>query len=163
VRQDRGRHIRSGWLEKPPRAVELSPLRLVAAAVACILLAVPAIAETPQADTNRLIHSASPYLLQHAHNPVEWYPWGEEALAKAKRENKPIFVSVGYSTCYWCHVAERTIYSNPAIAALMNRFGRMAEQSVPDARPQALLCRQLLPSRRSPGRRRLSDHSQADP
>lgn len=59
--------------------------------------------------TNRLIHETSPYLLQHAHNPVDWYPWGTEALAKAKRENRPIFVSVGYSTCYWCHVAERTI------------------------------------------------------
>jgi hypothetical protein len=147
VRQDRGRHIRSGWLEKPPRAVELSPLRLVAAAVACILLAVPAIAETPQADTNRLIHSASPYLLQHAHNPVEWYPWGEEALAKAKRENKPIFVSVGYSTCYWCHVAERTIYSNPAIAALMNRWFvniKIDREERPDLDQTYMLARQLL-------------------
>ena len=59
--------------------------------------------------TNRLIDSNDPYLLLHAHNPVDWYPWGTEALAKAKRENRPIFVSVGYSTCYWCHVAERTI------------------------------------------------------
>ena len=72
--------------------------------------------------TNRLIHSRNPYLLLHAHNPVDWYPWGSEAFAKAKREDKPIFVSVGYSTCYWCHVAERTIYSNPEIAELMNRW-----------------------------------------
>ena len=71
---------------------------------------------------NRLIDSGSPYLLQHANNPVEWYPWGAEALEKARRENKPIFVSVGYSTCYWCHVANRTLYSNPDIAALMNRW-----------------------------------------
>ncbi len=71
--------------------------------------------------TNRLIHEKSPYLLLHAHNPVDWYPWGEEAFAKARRENKPIFLSVGYYTCHWCHVMERESYSNPAIAALLNR------------------------------------------
>jgi uncharacterized protein YyaL (SSP411 family) len=70
--------------------------------------------------TNRLIDSADPYLLLHAHNPVDWYPWGREALARAKKENKPIFLSVGYSTCYWCHVAEKKLYSHPEIAALMN-------------------------------------------
>ncbi|OAF12426.1 hypothetical protein AYJ54_06250 [Bradyrhizobium centrolobii] len=72
--------------------------------------------------TNRLIDSHDPYLLLHAHNPVDWYPWGPEALAKAKQENKPIFLSIGYSTCYWCHVAERTIYSDPEIAKLMNQW-----------------------------------------
>ncbi|MDE2069227.1 MAG: DUF255 domain-containing protein [Bradyrhizobium sp.] len=72
--------------------------------------------------TNRLINSHDPYLLLHAHNPVDWYPWGPEALAKAKQENKPIFVSIGYSTCYWCHVAERLVYSNPDIAKLMNQW-----------------------------------------
>jgi len=72
--------------------------------------------------TNRLIDSNDPYLLLHAHNPVDWYPWGPEALARAQRENKPIFLSIGYSTCYWCHVAERTIYSNPEIAKLMNQW-----------------------------------------
>ena len=72
--------------------------------------------------TNRLIHSHDPYLLLHAHNPVDWYPWGPEALQAARRENKPIFVSIGYSTCYWCHVAEREIYSNPQIARLMNQW-----------------------------------------
>ena len=56
--------------------------------------------------TNGLIDSNDPYLLLHAHNPVDWYPWGSEAFAKAKQENKPIFISIGYSTCYWCHVAE---------------------------------------------------------
>ena len=70
--------------------------------------------------TNRLIHEKSPYLLQHAHNPVDWYPWGEEAFAKAKMENKPIFLSVGYSTCHWCHVMEHEAFENPAIANLMN-------------------------------------------
>jgi uncharacterized protein YyaL (SSP411 family) len=72
--------------------------------------------------TNRLIDSHDPYLLLHAHNPVDWYPWGAEALEKARRENKPIFISIGYSTCYWCHVAEREIYSNPQIAKLMNEW-----------------------------------------
>jgi thioredoxin-related protein len=71
---------------------------------------------------NRLISSRDPYLLLHAHNPVDWYPWGAEALAKARSENKPIFISIGYSTCYWCHVAERIIYSDPKIAKLMNQW-----------------------------------------
>ena len=69
---------------------------------------------------NRLAHESSPYLLLHAHNPVDWYPWGPEALARAREEQKPIFLSVGYSTCYWCHVMERESFSDPKIAALMN-------------------------------------------
>jgi uncharacterized protein YyaL (SSP411 family) len=69
---------------------------------------------------NRLIHETSPYLLQHAHNPVEWYAWGEEAIARARAEDKPIFLSVGYSACHWCHVMERECFENPSIAALMN-------------------------------------------
>jgi len=71
--------------------------------------------------TNRLAGESSPYLRLHRHNPVDWYPWGEEALARARREDRPIFVSVGYSTCYWCHVMERESFSNPEIAARMNR------------------------------------------
>jgi uncharacterized protein YyaL (SSP411 family) len=121
---------------------------LASAAVACTLFAALATAETaPDTPTNRLIHSASPYLLQHAHNPVDWYPWGEEAIAKAKSENKLIFVSVGYSTCYWCHVAERTIYSNPAIAALMNRWFvniKVDREERPDLDQTFMLARQLL-------------------
>jgi uncharacterized protein len=70
--------------------------------------------------TNRLIHEKSPYLLQHTHNPVDWYPWGEEAFGKARKENKPIFLSVGYSTCHWCHVMERESFEDPATAKLMN-------------------------------------------
>ena len=70
--------------------------------------------------TNRLIHETSPYLLLHAHNPVDWYPWSDEALALAKRENRLIFLSVGYATCYWCHVMEREVFSNPEIAKMMN-------------------------------------------
>ncbi|HWN41031.1 MAG TPA: DUF255 domain-containing protein [Thermoanaerobaculia bacterium] len=71
--------------------------------------------------TNRLAGESSPYLLLHKHNPVDWYPWSEEALERARREDKPIFLSVGYSTCYWCHVMERESFSNPQMAELMNR------------------------------------------
>ena len=71
--------------------------------------------------TNRLIDETSPYLLQHAHNPVDWYAWGEEALEKAKREDKPILLSVGYSACHWCHVMERESFENEEIADLMNQ------------------------------------------
>jgi len=70
--------------------------------------------------TNRLINSTSPYLLQHAHNPVDWYPWGEEALARARAENKPILLSIGYSACHWCHVMEHESFENETTAALMN-------------------------------------------
>jgi uncharacterized protein YyaL (SSP411 family) len=70
--------------------------------------------------TNRLAQSTSPYLLQHAHNPVDWYPWGPEALERARTKDKPIFLSVGYSTCYWCHVMEREVFENEEIARLMN-------------------------------------------
>src|SRR3954454_526795 len=70
--------------------------------------------------TNRLANEKSPYLLQHAHNPVDWYPWGSEAFEKARRENKPIFLSVSYSTCHWCHVMERESFENEPIADLMN-------------------------------------------
>lgn len=70
--------------------------------------------------TNCLIKEKSPYLLQHAHNPVDWYPWGEEAFKKARREDKPIFLSIGYSTCHWCHVMERESYNDPEVAKLMN-------------------------------------------
>jgi len=71
---------------------------------------------------NALIHESSPYLLQHAHNPVNWYPWGEEALGIAREENKPILVSIGYAACHWCHVMERESFEDPATAELMNRF-----------------------------------------
>jgi len=73
------------------------------------------------AHTNRLARQKSPYLLQHAHNPVDWYPWGEEAFAKARRENKPIFLSIGYSTCHWCHVMAHESFENEETAAIMNR------------------------------------------
>lgn len=72
--------------------------------------------------TNRLLHATSPYLLQHAHNPVDWFEWGEEALQKAKTENKPILVSIGYSSCHWCHVMERESFENEHVAEVMNNF-----------------------------------------
>ena len=75
----------------------------------------------PSKHTNRLAHEKSPYLLQHAHNPVDWYPWGEEAFRKARQENKPIFLSVGYSTCHWCHVMAHESFENEEVAAIMNR------------------------------------------
>ena len=71
--------------------------------------------------TNRLIEESSPYLLQHAHNPVNWYAWSDEAFERAKRENKPIFLSVGYSTCHWCHVMERESFEDEEIAAYLNQ------------------------------------------
>lgn len=70
--------------------------------------------------TNRLIHELSPYLLQHAHNPVDWFPWGTEAFEKAKREGKPIFLSIGYSACHWCHVMEKESFESESIAKLLN-------------------------------------------
>jgi uncharacterized protein YyaL (SSP411 family) len=72
--------------------------------------------------TNRLIHEKSPYLLQHAHNPVDWYPWGEEAFEKAKLEDKPIFLSIGYSTCHWCHVMERESFEDEEVAKVLNDY-----------------------------------------
>ncbi|MBI5631313.1 MAG: thioredoxin domain-containing protein [Elusimicrobia bacterium] len=78
-------------------------------------------AAAPQRKPNRLAGEKSPYLLQHAYNPVDWYPWGEAAFAKARKENKPIFFSIGYSTCHWCHVMEKESFSNPEIAAVMNK------------------------------------------
>jgi uncharacterized protein len=74
----------------------------------------------PTAHTNRLAGEKSPYLLQHQHNPVDWYPWGEEAFQKARQENKPIFLSIGYSTCHWCHVMERESFENRATADFLN-------------------------------------------
>ena len=97
--------------------------------------------------TNRLIDSNNPYLLLHAQNPVDWYPWGAEAFDKARRENKPIFLSIGYSTCYWCHVAERMVFSNPQIAKLMNQWFinvKVDREERPDLDAIYLLATQLI-------------------
>ncbi len=72
--------------------------------------------------TNRLILENSPYLLQHAHNPVDWHPWGEEAFAAARQQNKPVFLSIGYSTCHWCHVMEEESFDNEDVATVMNEY-----------------------------------------
>src|SRR6266571_4067859 len=74
------------------------------------------------ARTNRLAKETSPYLLQHAGNPVDWYPWGDEAFARARAEDKPILLSVGYSACHWCHVMERESFEDAETARLMNEL-----------------------------------------
>ena len=71
---------------------------------------------------NRLAQEKSPYLLQHANNPVDWYPWGEEAFAKAKALDRPVFLSIGYSTCHWCHVMEHESFEDEEVANLMNQY-----------------------------------------
>ena len=88
-----------------------------------LVLTSAAVATSPDTTgSNRLADETSPYLLLHAHNPVDWYPWGPEALERARAEARPIFLSIGYSTCYWCHVMEREVFCDPEIAALMNQW-----------------------------------------
>jgi uncharacterized protein YyaL (SSP411 family) len=77
--------------------------------------------QTTHPYTNRLIAETSPYLLQHAHNPVDWYPWGPEAFDRARQQDKPVFLSIGYSTCHWCHVMERESFEDEETARLMNQ------------------------------------------
>src|SRR6266567_340942 len=93
-------------------------------ALTCLVTSTHSVADPTPArpeHANRLAREKSPYLLQHAHNPVDWYPWGEEAFAKARRENKPIFLSIGYSTCHWCHVMAHESFESEDVAAIMNR------------------------------------------
>jgi len=91
-------------------------------ATACLLVVQsPTTGQKPM-HTNRLIHEKSPYLLQHAHNPVDWYAWGPEAFEAARKADKPIFLSIGYSTCHWCHVMERESFENQQIAAILNKY-----------------------------------------
>src|SRR2546421_4166136 len=85
----------------------------------CVSVVSLAAADKPK-HTNRLAKETSPYLLQHAHNPVDWYAWGADAFEASRKQNKPIFLSVGYSTCYWCHVMERQSFENEQIAREMN-------------------------------------------
>ena len=128
--------------------------------------------------SNHLVGETSPYLLQHAHNPVDWYPWGEEALARARDDDKPIFLSIGYAACHWCHVMERESFEDPSTATLMNAsfvsikvdreerpdldgiymdavqamngHGRMAAVRVPHPRRTSLLRGHLLPTGAGP-------------
>src|SRR5262249_41404560 len=94
--------------------------RLRPAAFLLLILTVPALGAEPKRPANRLPPQTNPYLRLHAHNPVDWYPWGPEAFDKAKAEKKPIFLSIGYSSCYWCHVMERECFEDPEIARLLN-------------------------------------------
>ena len=140
---------------------------------------------------NRLARESSPYLLLHAENPVDWYPWGEEAFARARAEDKPIFLSVGYSTCYWCHVMERECFSDPEIARADERrlrlhqarpggaarsrrdlhgrhpaphaLRRLAELAVPHPRPEAVLRGNVLPAPRRHGPARLPARARVAP
>ena len=96
--------------------------------------------------TNRLAKESSPYLRLHAHNPVDWYPWGPEALERAQKENKPIFLSIGYTSCFWCHVMERTVFENAAIAAYMNEHFiniKVDREERPDIDDLYMLCLQV--------------------
>ncbi len=102
------------------------------------------------AHTNALIDENSPYLLQHAHNPVDWYPWGEAAFEKAKREDKPIFLSVGYSTCYWCHVMEKESFEDAEVAAILNEHYvaiKVDREERPDVDETYMLATQLVTGR----------------
>jgi uncharacterized protein len=97
--------------------------------------------------TNHLIDATSPYLLEHAHNPVNWYPWGAEALEKAKRENKPIFLSIGYSACHWCHVMAREDFENEEIAQILNANFvaiKVDREQRPDLDAQYMLAVQMM-------------------
>ncbi len=105
--------------------------------------------ETTPRYSNLLIHSTSPYLRQHAHNPVFWQPWGEEAFAQARAEDKPICLSIGYSTCYWCHVMEREVFTHPSIAALMNQHFvniKVDREELPEVDAIYMMARQLMTS-----------------
>src|SRR3989442_13732710 len=75
-----------------------------------------------EAASSRLINATSPYLLQHAHNPVDWYEWGPDALKRAKREDRPILLSIGYAACHWCHVMAHESFEDPEVAGLMNEL-----------------------------------------
>ena len=127
----------------------IRPVMLVLRSIATLLVVSTATVASspPTGKANRLLNAASPYLQQHAYNPVDWYPWGEEAFSKARRENKPILLSVGYATCHWCHVMERESYSDKKIAELLNT-GFVAIKVDRERRPEVdeiyILATQLL-------------------
>src|SRR5882672_6559646 len=95
-------------------------VRLALILAYCVVTVPSRAQEPPKKFTNRLAAETSPYLLMHAHNPTDWYPWGPEAFAKAKKEGKLVFLSIGYSSCYWCHVMERESFENDEVAKLLN-------------------------------------------
>ena len=115
---------------------------------------------TTSGQPNRLIHETSPYLKQHAHNPVDWYPWGPEALERARREDKPIFLSIGYSTCHWCHVMAHESFEDENIAALMNKHFiniKVDREERPDLDETYMTAVQLMTGRGD--RRTIDNHS----
>ncbi|MEP0941468.1 MAG: DUF255 domain-containing protein [Rhizobiaceae bacterium] len=129
-------------------------IRLQIAGISTLALAslvtVSALAQQETRKPNHLLGVQSPYLQQHVYNPVDWYPWGEEALEKAKRENKPIFLSVGYSTCHWCHVMARESFEDPAIGAFLNEHYvsiKIDRERRPDLDEQFMLATQALTGR----------------
>ncbi|MCH2133416.1 MAG: DUF255 domain-containing protein [Phycisphaerales bacterium] len=107
-------------IHTPVTAAVLAISSVIAGAPVEAAMSPDAASDEPR-KANRLAGETSPYLLQHAYNPVDWYPWGEEAFERARLENKPIFLSVGYSTCYWCHVMERESFESPEVAEFMNK------------------------------------------
>ena len=127
----------------------------VLAAIFVLLLGLPeafAVSKGPGEGrkANRLVDAASPYLRQHAYNPIDWYSWGEEAFAKAKKENKPIFLSVGYSTCHWCHVMARESFEDDAIAEVLNSSFiaiKVDRERRPDVDETYMLATQLITGR----------------
>ena len=149
--------------QNPYRRGNVSPshnpqmgLLLGSAVLSAILVLVavpvhPGVGESSEGQqANRLLTESSPYLQLHAHNPVDWFPWGEEAFAEARRENKPIFLSVGYSTCYWCHVMEREVFSDPVIARQMNEWFvsiKVDKEERPDIDEIYMAATQLLTGR----------------
>ena len=169
-----------------PRLARPTPPGIAAGLYVCLLLAAPALGQSPpggaQADksaseealseqalseeastqhaasvrrpeprpANRLLGQASPYLQQHAHNPVNWYPWGPQPLAKARAEGKPIFLSIGYSTCYWCHVMERESFEDPEVAQFLNEHFvciKVDREELPDVDQHYMLATQLITGR----------------
>jgi hypothetical protein len=147
-----------------PAALPLTPVFLLPNMLILLLArTVPADPDTPRAEppvkgkpkhTNRLARETSPYLLQHAHNPVEWYPWGEEAFAKAKKEGKLVFLSIGYSSCHWCHVMERESFESEEIAKILNRDFiciKVDREERPDIDNVYMTAIQVMPPRQGGG------------
>src|SRR5262249_31035635 len=102
-----------------PRTIREPLIRIITGGHLPILPPEHAMSQQPSS-ANRLLHETSPYLRQHAHNPVDWYPWGPEALERARQLDRPIFLSIGYSACHWCHVMEHESFEEPEIARILN-------------------------------------------
>ena len=143
------------------KKAQLMSVLVLAVIVACVLVYTLCLDDMPAAarasdepaaerPTNRLSQETSPYLLQHQHNPVDWYPWGEEAFAKAKAEDKPVFLSVGYSTCHWCHVMAHESFEDDEVAAILNEHFiaiKVDREERPDVDTQYMLATQMLTRR----------------